>query len=159
VKQVRIGVGFIGSLISIVTNRVGYMALRKSAEKYELEDEEATYLVVNGKRIREIKIDLNDLSDILPPFQESAATMLRNILECYDVNILVMIDSNFDETIIEQDYEGIAEKIFEEEEDNRKAIKKIAIELAEKRNKDITIVKLYVVKHYVYAVAFVEPKD
>jgi len=116
-----------------------------------------TYLVASGKRVIEIEIDLNDLSNILPPFQNSAAALLRNILQCYDVNILVMIDSNFDETTIEQDYERIAEKIFEEEDDNREAIKKIAIELAEKRNKDITIVKLYVVKHYVYAIAFAEP--
>lgn len=101
-----------------------------------------------------------DLSDLPLSREVPAAKILKSILRNYnvDIKILLSIGSDGLDVIIIKDYYNITRKTFmRREENNERAIKRIAKELARRKKKDIIVMMLY--NGFETAVAFATTKD
>jgi len=90
-------------------------------------------------QVERIEIDLSDLYKLKPA--KPASEIIESMLRSYKyAQILAMV--NIDDTglTIVKDYNGIAERIFKEEEDDEVAADRAAEELAESLGKDEIIV-------------------
>jgi len=106
---------------------------------------------------KRIEIDLSNLYHLSP--KTPAAITLQNILQNYrgaEVVALVNISPDVGLEVF-KDYDGVAGKIFREEEDDVVAEEKVAKELAKRLQKDIAIVTL--LDGYEAGMAFVVMKE
>jgi hypothetical protein len=107
--------------------------------------------------LKRIEIDLSNLYHLSP--KTPAAITLQNILQNYrgaEVVALVNISPDVGLEVF-KDYDGVAGKIFREEEDDVVAEEKVAKELAKRLQKDIAIVTL--LDGYEAGIAFVVMKE
>ena len=103
--------------------------------------------------IRKVQIDLSELY-VLTPMARAAET-LSDILASYEhAEIVALVNISPDVGLeILEDYQGIAERVFKEEEDDLVAEQKVAEELVKELQKDIVIVEL--LDGYEVGIAFV----